>query len=107
MGPARLFIDEAYVGRATPMKRIRFASRGLVAPIHKPRTHLTVTIREWLPTDKPLTKAKTWRFTNVERRKRREEWKKARIKNSKESPAHYDVLSLLKSRRPPQYSSSP
>jgi large subunit ribosomal protein L22 len=42
----RLFVKEAYVGKALKMKRFRPRARGRVGKIEKPFSHLTVVVRE-------------------------------------------------------------
>jgi len=42
----RLYVAEAFVGRALVMKRFRARARGRVGRIHKPWSNLTVVVRE-------------------------------------------------------------
>ncbi|MGQ0664146.1 MAG: 50S ribosomal protein L22 [Pseudomonadota bacterium] len=42
----RLFVAEAFVGRAFALRRLHARARGRAASIMKPFSHLTVTVRE-------------------------------------------------------------
>ncbi len=42
----RLFVAEAYVGRALVMRRIRARARGRVGRLRKPFSNLTIVVRE-------------------------------------------------------------
>lgn len=42
----RLVVAHAYVGRNTPLKRVRYHSQSRMGQVHKPRTRLTVVLEE-------------------------------------------------------------
>ena len=46
MDGTRLVVSRAIVGRSTPLKRVRFHGKGRMGRKERPRTHLTIMVKE-------------------------------------------------------------
>ncbi|CAI5718965.1 unnamed protein product [Peronospora destructor] len=54
--PENLMVAECFVNKGTYLKRTRFMGRGRSGVMHHPFTHLTVVLREFDPSKKPLNR---------------------------------------------------
>ncbi|TDH65322.1 hypothetical protein CCR75_000701 [Bremia lactucae] len=52
--PENLMVAECFVNKGTYLKRLRIMGRGRSGVMHHPHMHLTVVLREFDPTKKPL-----------------------------------------------------
>ncbi|KAE8892810.1 hypothetical protein PF005_g19311 [Phytophthora fragariae] len=54
--PENLMVAECFVNKGTYLKRLRIMGRGRSGVMHHPHTHLTVVLREFDPSKKPLNR---------------------------------------------------
>ncbi|CAI5703304.1 unnamed protein product [Peronospora effusa] len=57
--PENLMVAECFVNKGTYLKRMRIMGRGRSGVMHHPYTHLTVVLREFDPSKKPLNRHMT------------------------------------------------
>ncbi|KAL7692049.1 putative ribosomal protein L22/L17 [Plasmopara halstedii] len=54
--PENLMVAECFVNKGTYLKRLRIMGRGRSGVMHHPHTHITVVLREYDPSKKPLNR---------------------------------------------------
>ncbi|CAH0475877.1 unnamed protein product [Peronospora belbahrii] len=57
--PENLMVAECFVNKGSYLKRLRIMGRGRSGVMHHPYTHLTVVLREFNPSKKPLKRHST------------------------------------------------
>ncbi|ETI52689.1 ribosomal protein L22 [Phytophthora nicotianae CJ01A1] len=70
--PENLMVAECFVNKGTYLKRLRIMGRGRSGVMHHPHTHLTVILREFDPSKKPLNRHLTKKLARENAKKQLE-----------------------------------
>ncbi|KAG1710825.1 hypothetical protein DVH05_013550 [Phytophthora capsici] len=70
--PENLKVAECFVNKGTYLKRLRIMGRGRSGVMHHPHTHLTVVLREFDPSKKPLNRHMTKKLARENAKKQLE-----------------------------------
>ncbi|KAF4315049.1 hypothetical protein BBO99_00009668 [Phytophthora kernoviae] len=71
--PENLMVSECFVNKGVFLKRLRIMGRGRSGVMHHPHTHLTVILREFDPSKKPLNRHQTKKLARENAKKQEQE----------------------------------